>query len=335
MQLYYHIVVKEYLKLSRSFNAGLTAIAPVLGALSNGEENLFYLFLFFLVGFFGHCYGFALNDIIDYKIDKLADGLEDRPLVSGRISLRKAWIFTIFMFIISFIIAGFVSYIYSNYTSLIIIALSAISITVYDIISKKYPAMDIFVAGGIFLLILYGAFTVNMSLSLLSIIVSILGTLQVLFMQFIAGGLKDAEHDYNANAKTLAIKLGVRVKDREMFIPNSFKVLAYSLQLIYLFFLFYPFYSIFSFKENLVQIILISFLALIMLYISHLLLIQKKFFRDKMRKYIGMHYYINFSLVPLMLTPLNPFIGLIALLPPLTFILSNITLHGTLLPKTM
>ncbi|HEC82730.1 MAG TPA: hypothetical protein ENI53_02470, partial [Thermoplasmatales archaeon] len=334
-QLYYHIVVKEYLKLSRSFNAGLTAIAPVLGALSNGEENLFYLFLFFLVGFFGHCYGFALNDIIDYKIDKLADGLEDRPLVSGRISLRKAWIFTIFMFIISFIIAGFVSYIYSNYTSLIIIALSAISITVYDIISKKYPAMDIFVAGGIFLLILYGAFTVNMSLSLLSIIVSVLGTLQVLFMQFIAGGLKDAEHDYNANAKTLAIKLGVRVKNREMFIPNSFKILAYSLQLIYLFFLFYPFYAVFSFREKFIQIILISFLATIMIYISYLLLSQKKFFRDRVRKYIGMHYYINFSLVPLMLTSINPFIGFIALLPPLTFILSNITLHGALLPKTM
>lgn len=323
------------MKLSRSFNAGLTAIAPVLGALSNGEENLLYLFLFFLVGFFGHCYGFALNDIVDYRIDKMADELKDRPLVSGKISLRKAWIFTISMLIVSLIIAVFVSYIYRNYISLIIISLSAVSITIYDIISKKYPAMDVFVAGGIFLLIIYGAFTVNMHLRMLSIIVSILGTLQVLFMQFIAGGLKDAEHDYNANAKTLAIKLGVRVKNKEMFIPNSFKALAYSLQLIYLFFLFYPFYSIFPFEKNLIQIILISFLSAIMFYVSHLLLSQKKFLRNRMRKYIGMHYYINFSLVPLMLTSVNPFIALIALIPPSAFILSNITLHGTLVPKTM
>ena len=75
-------VIQEYLKLSRSFNVGLTALAPVLGALSNGENNLVNLILFFLVGFFGHCYGFALNDIVDFKIDKLSHDLEDRPLVS-------------------------------------------------------------------------------------------------------------------------------------------------------------------------------------------------------------------------------------------------------------
>ncbi|HDN95693.1 MAG TPA: hypothetical protein ENG71_01320, partial [Thermoplasmatales archaeon] len=71
-------MIKEYLKLSRSFNAGLTAIAPVLGAIANGESNLYCLILFFLVGFFGHCYGFALNDIVDYKIDRDEEGEKAR-----------------------------------------------------------------------------------------------------------------------------------------------------------------------------------------------------------------------------------------------------------------
>ena len=333
MKFLYTNVIREYLKLSRSFNAGLTAIAPVLGALSNGEDNLFHLFLFFLVGFFGHCYGFALNDIVDYKVDKLSAELEARPLVSGKISLKNAWIFTIAMLIISFLLAIYVAFIYANFITLAILASSAISITIYDFISKKKPAMDIFVAGGIFLLIIYGAMTVNLKLSSLAKIVAILGTLQVLFMQFIAGGLKDAEHDYKAKAKTLAISLGVRVQNGELFIPLSFKILAYLLQAIYLFFLFYPFFTLFEGKF--ILMIFLAILSILMIYISHRLLSMKKFVRNEARKYIGLHYYINFSLVPFMLIPVNPFIALLAIVPPLTFILSNVTLHGSMLPKTM
>jgi len=327
-------VLKEYLKLSRSFNIGLTAIAPVLGAICNGESKLINLFLFFFVGFFGHCYGFALNDIIDYKIDKLSAELKDRPLVSGKISIRNAWIFTILTLTISFLIAITISYIYSNFISLFILILSAISITIYNLISKKYPAMDIFVALGIFFLIIYGAITVNTNLNKLSIIIAILGTLQVLFMQFIAGGLKDVAHDYMGKAKTLAIKLGVRAED-SLYIPFSFKFLAYSLQIVYLSFLFYPFLFFDEFKGKFLQILILIILSILMIYISYCLLSMKKFIRNIARKYIGMHYYINFSLVPIMLTVINPFIGLLALIPPFAFISSNLVLHHSLLPKTM
>ncbi|RLF39266.1 MAG: hypothetical protein DRN21_03810, partial [Thermoplasmata archaeon] len=158
-------MIKEYLKLSRSFNAGLTAIAPVLGALSSGEYALEHLLLFFLVGFFGHCYGFALNDIIDYRIDRLADELTDRPLISGTISIRNAWIFTAAMLVLSLSIAVAIAFMYSAFVPLILLVLSALSITTYNLISKKMPAMDVFVALGVLLLILYGAFTVSGTLS--------------------------------------------------------------------------------------------------------------------------------------------------------------------------
>ncbi|MBC7128536.1 MAG: UbiA prenyltransferase family protein [Thermoplasmatales archaeon] len=325
-------MIKEYLKLSRSFNVGLTALAPVLGAFCNGESSALYLFLFFLVGFFGHCYGFALNDIIDYKVDSLSHELKERPLVSGEIKMRSAWIFTFLMLFISLSIGFLISYLYSNFISISILVLSAISITIYDLISKKFPAMDIFVALGIFLLIFYGAYTVSNDIKEITWIVAILGTLQVLFMQFIAGGLKDAEHDYKAKANTLAIKLGVRV-EKKIFIPFSFKFLAYLLQIIYLFFIFYPFYKIF--EDALIQLIILSILSILMLYISYKLLSIKKFVRDEVRKYIGAHYYINFSLVPIMLTAINPFIFLLAFVPPLAFIISNIAIHGSMLPKTM
>ena len=90
--------IKEYLKLSRSFNAGITACAPVLGALSMwnvNETSFFWLFILFLIGYFGHTYGFALNDILDVKIDQTSTELKDRPLVCKTITMRNAWIFTL------------------------------------------------------------------------------------------------------------------------------------------------------------------------------------------------------------------------------------------------
>lgn len=328
-------VIKEYLKLSRSFNAGLTAIAPVLGALSNGEYALEHLVLFFLVGFFGHCYGFSLNDIIDYRIDRLSGELTDRPLISGTISLRSAWIFTILMLALSLSIAGIIAFIYAAFTPLIFLVFSALSVTIYDLISKRMPAMDIFVALGILLLILYGAFTVNPTLGELTVVVASLGTLQVLFMQFIAGGLKDAEHDYLGNARTLAIKLGVRVHNKTMVIPGRFKALAHIIQGIYLCFLFYPFYAFDAFQGAYGHVALLAALGFVMVYVGHRLVSIPRFVRNEVRRYIGMHYFINFSLVPVMLSVLNPFIALIAFIPPAAFLLSNITLHGSLVPKTM
>ena len=59
------MMIREYLKLSRSFNAVLTGISPVMGAIAMGQYNILLLFPLFLIGFLGHTYGFVLNDILD------------------------------------------------------------------------------------------------------------------------------------------------------------------------------------------------------------------------------------------------------------------------------
>ena len=98
-------MIREYLKLARSFNSFLTGISPVMGAISMGDFNLIHLTILFFIGFFGHTYGFVINDIFDYEIDKHNKELNDRPLISGTISMRKAWIFAILALIISFLLA--------------------------------------------------------------------------------------------------------------------------------------------------------------------------------------------------------------------------------------
>ena len=328
--------VREYLKLSRSFNAGLTGISPVMGAISMGEGRLLPLFLLFLVGFFGHVYGFVVNDIVDLRVDKLSSEISDRPLVSGTISKKNAWIFSIASMAMSLAIASFLSLqYYSFFPAMPLLIASALSITVYDFISKKYPAMDIFVGAGIFLLILYGAASVGKPTELAWIVV-LLGTIQVLFMQFVAGGLKDAENDYRAKARTLAIKMGVRVENKKMFVPMSFKALAYFLQAMDVALIFISLIFIFGFEKSIVQISVLSILSVAMVAISAKLLNMKKFDRNRARKLIGLHYYTNFSLVPIMLTPVNPWAALLVFVPFGAFVLSNVTLHGTLLqPKTM
>ena len=336
-------MIREYLKLARSFNAVLTGISPVMGAIAMQQYNILILLILFLIGFFGHTFGFVFNDIIDYKIDKTSKEISDRPLISGTISLKNAWIFALFCILLAFFIATGLSYISSNYFPLIILAASASSIILYDLISKKIPFMDILVALGIFFFILYGASTQVQQLSditLLAWFVCILGSIQVLFMQIVAGGLKDIENDYQSGANTAAVKLGVRVKNKRLHSSKSFQLLAFTIQIIDIILIFTPFFIIDLFTESLFlamfQLLTLAVISGMMLFLSHQLMNMGTFNRKKARTFIGSHYMINFALVPILLMTLNPWAGILVFFPALGFILSNIILHGTLLqPKTM
>ncbi len=337
------MMVREYLKLARSFNAVLTGISPVMGAIAMEEYNLIILFLLFVIGFLGHTFGFVLNDIIDYQIDKSSKDISDRPLISGTISLKNAWIFGFISIVFAYLIAFYLAFYTQNFFPIIILMLSAIFIIIYDLTSKKLPAMDIFVALGIFCLILYGASIQVKSifdLTKLAWIVSILGSIQVLFMQFIAGGLKDIENDYMRGAKTVAIKLGVRINKGKLNISTSFKALAYLIQLFDLIVVSLPFFIIWNINNltnlQFFQWAIIILIGITMIFISYKLLSMKHFERMRARKLIGSHYMINFTIVPIMLMSLNPWAGILMFFPGLGFIIFNIILHGTIAqPKTM
>ena len=335
-------MIREYLKIARSFNSFLTGIAPVMGAIAMGKFQLFHLFILFLIGFFGHTFGFVLNDIIDFEIDKRNKELKDRPLISGTISMAKAWSFAIFSLIIALLLAVYLSFITEIYFSLIILFFSALTIIIYDLKSKKFPLMDTFDALAVFLFILYGATTVSGNLfqiTTLAWIVCLLGAIQVFFMQLVPGGLKDIKNDYASGANTVAVKLGVRVtKGGLLKIPLNYKSLSYLIQIANIAIVFLPFLIIFKDRTTLHYIIwvLLGLVSLLMLFVSYRFLNIKYFERGKMRKLLGSHFSINFSLVPIMLMALNPWTILIVFFPPIGYISSNLILHGTfLLPKTM
>jgi len=85
-----------------------------------------------------------------------------------------------------------------------------------------------------------------------------------------------------------------------------------------------------------IQFIVTAVLGMTMLSISTKLMAMKTFIRSKMRKLIGLHYTINFSLVPVMLSVVAWWIFLFAFAPPLGFVIANKALHGKAgAPKTM
>jgi len=175
-----------------------------MGAIAIQQYDILYLFFLYLVGFFGHTFGFVFNDIIDYNIDKSSREIGDRPLISGTISIKNAWIFALCSMMISFLIALSLAHVAHRFFPLIILAISAGFIALYDFISKKFPFTDIFVSLGIFFLVLYGATTNIDTVSQLSNLIWIVCTLaaiQVLFMQIVAGGMKDIENDFTRGTK--------------------------------------------------------------------------------------------------------------------------------------
>ena len=126
------MIIREYLKLARSFNAVLTGISPVMGALAMGQYDIFLLFLLFLVGFFGHTFGFVLNDIVDYKIDRSSKEISDRPLISGTISIKNARLFAFISLMAAFVVSIYVAYETQNYFSIVIVLVPhSNTITIY------------------------------------------------------------------------------------------------------------------------------------------------------------------------------------------------------------
>lgn len=327
---------------------GLTGIAPVLGALSMwtiSEVTLFQLFVLFCIGCFSHVYGFVINDLVDIKVDKLSNELFARPLVSGSISRKKAAIFAVACMIFSFILSIFFYKGLVSYILLFSILISAyILATIYNFASKKYPGMDFFVAGAIFFLILFGAATVSTTQLLsnpLIWIVALIGTLQVLFMNMFNGAIKDIDHDEKGLANTLAIRLGAKTRKGMITLPTSFKTVGYAVELTRSFLIFLPFLFLTPFNQIgeiaiLLRIAILLMFTIITLLSIHKLFSIKTFDRNYIRKWIGIIVIVMYATTPIMLSSLKLCFILVAFVPPLWFISSNIVLHGTVLePKTM
>lgn len=334
-------MIREYIEITRLFNMGFTGVAPVLGALTMWNihpATLLQMVILFIIGGLAHSYGFVLNDTIDIKVDTLSKDLIARPLVQGSITRRHAAFFAVSCMVSSFLLSLVFFSNLKNYIPIVLSLFFAYFLaTIYDITSKKYPGMDLFVGGAIFFLILFGAVTIG-SPTLLTYLVALIGGVQVLFMNMINGAIKDIDHDKNGSANTIAIWLGASIHAGVITLPFSFKTIGYLIEIGRMLLIFIPFTSFvilplpFSFWRIVLLVILE---VLIFVFIYKLYSIQI-FDRTHIRKLIGIIVIFMYATTPVMLSSLNVYIALIALIPPLWFISSNLILHKTVFePKTM
>jgi len=334
-------MIRDYIEITRLFNMGLTGVAPVLGALAMWNVDTLTplkLVILFIIGGLAHSYGFVLNDFIDIKVDKLSKDLTARPLVRGSITRRRASLFAVSCMIGSLLLS-FVFYSdLRSYLFLVLILLLAYSFaTVYDIASKKYPGMDLFVAGAVFFLILFGASTIGTPTTL-AYIVALIGGLQVLFMNMINGAIKDIDHDKEGSANTIAIRLGANIHAGVIALPLSFKTTGYLIEIARMLLIFIPFtpFVMPSLHLSLWQIALLVIFEVLIFVSIYILYSIKTFDRSHIRKSIGIIVIFMYATTPIMLCSLNIYIILVALIPPLWFFGSNLVLHKTVFePKTM
>ncbi len=336
--VYFMVMLRDYIEITRLFNMGLTAIAPVLGALSMwniGSLDLWKLFVLFLIGSLAHIYGFVINDVIDIRLDKLSKDLSARPLVRGSITRRRATIFAISCMIVSFLLSFVFFTTVITYLILAVILLVAYFLaTIYDMVSKKYPGMDLMVASAIFFLILFGAWTIGTP-TMLAYVVAFIGGIQVLFMNMINGAIKDIDHDKEGSANTVAIRLGAKYQLGAIALPLSFRITGYMIEVIRITLIFLPFVLL-GLSPELWRIVLLVLFAVATFVSIYKLFSIKSFDRKRIRKWIGIIVIFMYATTPIMLSSLNSYIILVAFIPPIWFFASNLVLHKTIFePKTM
>ena len=136
----------------------------MLGGISSNIYAVKNFFIVLIGAILVRSCGCVINDISDHKFDKLVSRTKDRPIASGQISLREAWLFFFILALSSLCLLLFVP-ITTIYISMII----AVFILLYPLTKRflKAPQFFLGITFGSGTLISYSLVSTNFSLSIL------------------------------------------------------------------------------------------------------------------------------------------------------------------------
>ena len=292
-----------YAKLLRLPGLGGLAIPPVIGALSVGVFDIYSLLLLFIIGAFASIYGFILNDYVDVELDKLVKELHGKPLVSGAVSRINAIAISVFCIFFAFLFIFILWYgqTFDEYKFAAVLCIFSAGIlgSIYNLYGKKIVGSDFLVALSVAFVFLFGALSFGEP-TIFTWIIFILTFNNLLHMNAVEGGIKDADHDYIMGVKNIALELGVKVDGKNVFIPLSFKSFGMGIRFFSAFLIFVPF-VFYEYDYYLWQIVILAAAALGVILVSAKLLSIKTFDRTTIRRYIALQSFLRYSLVPLLL----------------------------------
>ena len=215
----------SYLKIIRPLNGVMSAIAVYIAALISGAITLSALFampvLFaMLVVFLISGFGMIVNDIYDIEIDKI--NKPNRPLPSGKISMRNAKIYSIVLFLLGIVLAYLI-----NIYAIGIALLASLLLYIYATKLKKTLLIgNIIVSILVGLTFIYGG-VINMNVFPV-LILAILSFLSNMGRE-IYKTCEDILGDKKAKANTIALKYGVI---RAKSVGSLFIILAVAMSII-------------------------------------------------------------------------------------------------------
>jgi len=320
--------IAAYAKLLRLPGIGALGIVPVIAALVMGTTDIYPLTIIFIIGALASVFGFLINDYVDIELDGYVDELKKKPLVSGEVSKKNALLIAFYLAFTTFF---FIALLWFNkpidsfkFSALICIVLAGILGTFYDVYGKKVVGSDFFVAISVALIFLFGALTYGQPTVMIWVIF-ILTFENILYMNVVQNGIKDADHDYKLGVKNIALTLGVTVQENKITIPRSFQAFGFGLRLFAAVLFFVPF-LVFGYDSYLWQLILLAVLIIVYLFLDAKLLTLKTFDRSRIRKLIGIQSFLRYSLVPVML------FKVIGILPSILLILIPIVWYSIFTP---
>lgn len=205
--------MNSYLEILRPGNAVMAAIAVVLMIFVGHNYDVPVLFgalLVFLITGAGN----AINDVYDYKID--AVNKPHRPIPSGRISLKRAKIYAISLFLISILISFFISYLVNSFWPSVIVICAAILMYVYASHLKAMPLIGNIVVASLtgFCFIFAGTIIScdigNWSIFLVSVYLGLFATFMTLAREIVKD-MEDIEGDKIDGARTFPILYGKKI----------------------------------------------------------------------------------------------------------------------------
>ncbi len=327
---------RSWLRLTRLQAGAATAITCVFGAILLMDPNridVVHLILLFFMGLLYHFWGFVLNEWADVEVDRYAEELTQKPLISGAIRRNHAFYAAWWAIAVAWILSAF--YFVSPKASLAFLVAIFLG-AVYDLLGKRFFGADFVLGGSIFFFTLFGAYTVSDTLTPVVYLAAFLFFIQLAFQTGFTGGIKDIPHDHAACANTSAVYLGCRVIGNKLHISRAYRVYVIGTKTVHTAAVFIPFFVMWlEFYDPVwVQVIPLFFLVLLMWGAAIKAISYKEFKREEIMRLLGGHEVVSYPLVAILIMgvigPVNAIFLL--LFPIFWYAIFLYIIYGRLMP---
>ena len=218
--------MKNYLKLLRIkhwLKNGLVLLPLFFGKSIFNLNKIFFVLIAFIIFSFISSIVYIINDINDIEADRNHPKKKNRPLASGKVSIKNAILVLILLMILSI---SLIIYLYNKTTNIFIILIPLLYLILnilYSTKLKHIPIIDVAIlVSGFVLRVYYGGIASNIEISSWLY-------LMIMFGSFYLGfGKRINEMKHNNTRKVLKY-YNKEFLDKNMYVSLGLSIISYSL----------------------------------------------------------------------------------------------------------